>query len=260
MRLTKVLLAATLPIALSMACGGSASDSGSGDGDGDNASTGDGDGDGDGSPSSSGGKDEVCDQFCDTLATCDGVNVEECVDSCTGDETTSVAGQEAINQCFDADLCENISEEAVGLGLICLLGESDDIDISDEAQTYCDDSVDAINGCLGSAPDPADALGSCETLIGLASDELLADLNECAELPCDEVESCVEITALTSLPIEAILELEGGGEPSPTLIAQLLPVLVVFGQLGLDENTGGDLFGDLGDMMPPDAMGGAAGR
>jgi hypothetical protein len=86
---------------------------------------------------------------------------------------------------------------------------------------------------------------------------LLADLNACAERPCDEVESCLTVAALSAIPLEAILALEAGGEPSPALVAEILAVAVVFGQLGLEDSTG-DLFGDMVDPNP--AMGGSSGR
>lgn len=266
MRFTKILVATALPLVLSLACGGSASDSG--DGDGDSVTSGDGDsdsdsdsGDGDGDSDGDGEgdeKDEVCETFCNELEACEGVIVEECVDSCTDNETTSVAGQEVITECFDAALCEEASEEALALGLICLVTEASDLDLSEEAETYCDESVDIINECLGSEPVTDPALGNCDDTVGLASDDLLADLNACAERPCDEVESCLTITALGAFPIEEILELQGGGEPSPALVAEILAVAVVFGQLGLEDATG-DLFGDL--MNPePTEMGGSSGR
>lgn len=246
MRLTKILVATALPLALSLACGGSASDSG------------DGDGDGPADPSSSDGKEDVCETFCEEIEACEGIDVEDCVDSCTENETTSVAGQEVINDCFDADLCEAASDEALGLGLICLITGASDLDLSEEAQTYCDESVDIINACLESEPAADAGIGNCDDTIGIASDELLADLNACAERPCDEVESCVMVTALSSLPLDALLLLEDGGEPSPSLVAELLAVAVVFGQLGLEDSTG-DLFGDMADP-PPSALGGRAGQ
>lgn len=241
MRLTKILVATALPLALSLACGGSASDGGDGDGD----------------PSSSDGKEDVCETFCEEIEACEGVIIEDCVDSCTGNETTSVAGQGVINECFDAELCEAASEDALTLGLICLVTEAGDLDLSEEAETYCDESVDIINECLESEPAADAMLGNCDDAIGLASDELLAQVNACAERPCDEVESCLTVTALGALPIEAILLLEEGGEPSPALIAEILAVAVVFGQLGLDDSTG-DLFGDMTDPEPI-GMGGGAG-
>ncbi len=248
MKRMKVLFGAALPLALSIACGGSASDSSGGDGNKNTSST------------SSEGKDDVCDTFCDELEACDGVVIEECVDSCTGNKTTSVAGQNAINECFDASVCEELSEEALLPGLICLVGEVSDIDLSEEAEEFCDDSVDTINRCLESEPDPEAGFGSCETLIGLASDELLEDVNDCASLPCDEVEGCLEVVALTSLPIDTLLEIENGGELSPAIVADLLSLVAVFGQLGFGEEAT-DLF--AGAPMPddpPPAMGGSAGR
>lgn len=233
----KILFATALPLALSLACGGNASD-GDGNGDGDSSNVGDGDGD-------DAKKEEVCETFCSELEACEGAEVEQCVDSCTGNKTTSVAGQEVINECFDADLCQTEGEAALELALLCLITGASDLDLSEEAETYCGESVDAINECLGSEPAAGGVLGSCEDTIGLASDELLEDLNACAARSCDQVEACVTLAALGALPIEAILVLEEGGAPSPALVAELLSVAVVFGQLGL-EDVAGDLLGDMG--------------
>jgi hypothetical protein len=257
MKLRNMIVAAVLPFSVMVACGGTASDSGDGDGDGD------GDGSASVTGSSSDDKDDVCEEFCEEISECDGVSVTECTDSCTGNTSTSRAGQAVINECFDSNLCDAEISDSDGAGaLLCLIVGASDIDLSSAAETYCEDTVDTINDCLESEPDPEASFGSCEGTIGLASDEVLEGLNACAEKPCDEVEACVELEALKAIPLETLLTI-GEGEPSPQVLADLFAIGVVFGQLGLDDE-GGGLFGDEPDTSeptdPPPAMGGAAGR
>src|SRR5690606_30539838 len=149
-------------------------------------------------------------------------------------EGISRAGQGVINECFDAELCESPTEDAFALGLVCVLTELDGLELSDEAETYCSESVDRINECLGSEPE--ETIGRCEDTIGVVSDELLEDLNECANEDCEDVETCIQFVALRNLPLAEILAIEEGEEPSPELIASLIPLLVAFGQLGLEDD------------------------
>lgn len=250
MKLKSLILAATLPLSFLLACGGTASDSGD-----ENGSSTPGDGDGDASPpSSSDGKEEVCEEFCTALSECGASEVDTCTTSCTEGNATSLSGQEVINSCFDADLCSaDVSELESVDALLCVITGLEDVELSEEAETYCSESVDTINRCLGSTPEDL-GLGSCEDSIGIASDELLEGINECAQEECENVETCLFLEVLKSVPLETLVELDSEETPSPAVLADLLPIFIVFGQLGLSDSS----FEDI--PTAPPGPGGASGR
>lgn len=240
MKLRHILVSACLPLAALVACGGSAENNGDGDGDGDSAPI-----------TSSEGKEETCAEFCEQLAECDGVDTSDCAETCAEGSTTSRGGQEVLTECFTTDVCAADVSELEGLqALACVTEGLEDLPVSQAGETFCEETVDAINDCLGGPPPEAAPFGSCETTIGLASDELLEDLNDCVEDDCAAVEQCVNLELLQALPLGALLAAEEG-ELSPALLSELLALGAVFGQLNLGDET--DLFG-----MTPDGMGGAA--
>lgn len=234
MKLGHLMLAASLPLSTLFACGGKKEDPPP-------------------PPSSSEGKEETCAEFCSALSTCEGIDETDCESNCTEAESTSRGGQEVLTSCFDEDVCD--ASELEGLAaLACVTDGLGDLELSSAAQTYCDESVDAINACLGMEP-AENPFGSCEDTIALASDELLEGLNECAKEDCDSVETCVFLEAFQVLPLDELSELEEGEDPSPALVAEILALGVVFGQLGLGDDSG---FGGILEDPMPGGMGGSA--
>jgi hypothetical protein len=231
MKLGHLMLAATLPLSTLFACGGKEEDPPP-------------------PPSSAEGKEDTCAEFCTALSTCEGFDDTDCESNCADAQSTSRGGQEVLTSCFDADVCD--ASELEGLAaLACVTDGLGDLELSSAAEKYCNDSVDAINACLGMEP-AENPFGSCEDTIALASDELLEGLNDCAEEDCENVETCVFLQAVLALPVDVLSGLEEGDELSPALLSQILAIGVVFGQLGLGE---GDVGGILGDPM---GMGGGA--
>lgn len=202
--------------------------------------------------SSSEGKEEVCEEYCTQLSACDGSSVEDCTETCTEGELTSRGGQEVLTECFDEDVC-NLDELSGLAALGCVIDELDDLELSEEAETYCSESVDKINNCLDAEP-PEQTFGSCEDTIGLASDELLAELNECATKDCEDIETCIFLELIGALPAEVISG--DTDELSPALLADFLAIGVVFGQLGLSDEGFEDPFNP--DPDPGAGAGGAA--
>lgn len=238
MKLKTIAVSIAFPLTLALACGGKS--------DSDKKSS---------SPDSSAkAKGAACEDFCEQAEGCGTGTVKECVDSCTENAVTSKAGQEVLAECFDASLCEEPTEQDGVRALACILSGLDGVELSSTAKKYCEESVDKINACLGSEPEQP--FGSCESTIGVVSDEFLAGLNTCAEKSCSEVEWCIQLELLKNLPLDALLTLEEGEEPSPDLLATLVSLGVALGQLGLSDETGGG----LDDLFPNPGMGGASGR
>jgi len=218
----KLLFASILPFSLLIACGGTS----------------------DALPpeSSSDGKEGACAKYCESLSSCDGVNIKECTESCTKNRGVSRAGQEAINSCTTESLCSDSESEVETAGassFLCLLGAASKIDPSEAAQTYCDTSVSSINTCLDNGPSENDIL-PCKTVIGIASDELLDSLNQCATQDCSKVEVCVGIELLKEIPPGL---LTGNASPSPEDLGSIIAIGVVASQLSIDTD------GRLGDLL-----------
>jgi hypothetical protein len=164
---------------------------------------------------------------------------------------------------LDADFCSEEVSELDGLtALGCLTSGLEDIPLSEEAETYCGESIDKLNACLGE-PAEASPLGSCEDTIALASDEYLAQMNQCANLSCEQLELCLSLVLLNNFPAGALSSLEEGEALPAAAIADLLATAVVFGGLGGMEELSGGLEGSLDDLLgggDSSGMAGAPGR
>lgn len=218
MTFRSLLLCAVLPFALLAACGD------------DDGKDGDDDAEPKGPATGSTGKEEACAELCEASQACAELDVEECTSDCAEGDNTSRVGQEALTACFDESACA--LDEVAGLEVIaCVLEELDETELSEEAKTFCDSSVDAINAC--SEVEPTEFLpGGCESSIALASDELLEGLNGCAEESCEDQQACLELELFKAVPLDVLTGLESG-ELSPAAAGELLPLLLVFGQLSL---------------------------
>jgi hypothetical protein len=238
MKLKNIAVAIALPLTLALACGGKSSEKKSSSPD-----------------SSAKGKGQACQDFCEQAEGCGTTTVQACVESCTENSVTSRAGQEVLAECFDDALCDEATEAEGVQALACILSGLDGVELSATAKKYCGESVDKINACLENEPEQP--FGTCESTIGIVSDEFLAGLNACAEKSCAEVEWCIQLELLKNLPLDELLSLEEGEEPSPGILATLVSLGVALGQLGLSDETGGD----FGDLFPePDNMGGGSNR
>jgi len=266
MKFRTLLTAVCLPVCFAIACGGKSEEApGAGDGDatGDGDSAGDGDapGDGDSTPPATGDGDgdsqpadparvEACETFCEEAVACGEQGVTECTDSCTGNTTTSITGQEALAECVDADLCEANSELALIGALACVVGEVADADLTEAQSTYCNETVALLNECTEGMPSE-DPLGTCETTIGIVSDDALAPFIRCGEVSCDARQACQDAATLQLLlPLLLSGALEGE-EPGPAVLGNLLTLAAIAGPLNQTEDTAVDL--------PIGGMGGAAG-
>lgn len=216
--------------------------------------------------SSSQGKEASCEEFCEDVKDCDGVDASDCVTSCTENKTTSRAGQEAFSSCFNASLCESQgqgeSEEQADLllALACLPSQLSDLELSKSQKDYCEKTAPAFNACAKAEP-TALPFGDCEEVIGAVSDETLKAFNECTEKECGSLELCVTGALLQSVDLGAISNLDGENV-SPEALTSLLTIAILASQLGSTEATGGFDFGELiggeTDTTPdPDMMGNA---
>ncbi len=187
-------------------------------------------GDPPGPETSKAGKTSSCRDFCEASQACVDLDVADCTKDCAEGDSISRAGQEALAACFDEDACA--LDEVAGLGAVaCVLEKLEDVELSDAARTYCESSVAAINAC--SDAEPVEIFpGGCTATIALTADELLQGLNECAELSCEDQQSCIELEILKALPLSALIGLQSG-ELSPAALGDLLALGVVFSQLSL---------------------------
>lgn len=197
---------------------------------------------------SSEGKEESCEELCEEVKDCEGVDTGSCAESCASNKSTSRAGQEAFASCFNSSICAGEDETGLVLALACVPSQLAGIELSDSQTSYCRETVPKYNECVGSAPE-ANPLGDCESLIGAVSDESLAAFNACAAEDCGAIEACVGGALLTSLDLGALL-LAGEGELDPTTLTSLITLGIVAGQLGTAEG-GSDFTGgfDLGDLF-----------
>ncbi len=232
-----IVLSAALPAFFMVACGGKSDDPPP-------------------PPSSSEGKQETCEEFCEEIKSCEGVDASECATSCADNKTTSLAGQEAFSSCFNASLCESEDQTELLFALACLPSQLSGLDLSQSQKDYCEKTVPAYNACA--MAEPADLpFGDCEDVIGAVSDETLEAFNECSERECGSLELCVAGVLLQSIDLNTINDLDGGNV-SPEALTSLLTIGLLASQLGSNDTSAGLDFGDLfGGGIDPDPMGSA---
>lgn len=228
-----VVSMAVLPLGLALACGGN-SDEGD---DGPVALV----------PGSVEGKDASCSELCSDVASCTDLEVDECVEDCVGNDSVSATGQQVLATCFAEIGCDaTLDEASLFSALFCLPDELEEFELSQTQATYCSDTVPVLQACQGDAATTS-PLGSCEDTIGLASDDLVEDFNECAEEDgCEAVNNCL---AFAALPLVGDLLLGGGDLESldPGTISSLLALVAVLGPVGIEDDGGfgvDDFFGD----------------
>jgi len=223
------------------ACGGKTDDKGdepttsnAGDGDGDVVGDGDGDavgdGDGDGSPTSSDNKAEGCATVCASAEAC-GATEEDCVESCTENESVSNAGQDALAECFDDVSCTATETELLD-AFLCVGEELEDTPLSTEQRQFCEVTSKSVQECTGEEPDPT--LGDCAAQIGLVSDELLGDINGCDQADCDALQACVSLQLFQGIDLAGVTAITSSGEISAGGLSDLLVLFVVANQVGAD--------------------------
>ncbi len=206
--------------------------------------------------SSSAEKKATCEKFCDEIKDCEGVDASECVTSCADNTTTSLAGQEAFSNCFNASLCESEDQTELLFALACLPSQLSGLDLSQSQKDYCEKTVPAYNACAMAEPTDL-PFGDCEDVIGAVSDETLEAFNECTERECGSLELCVTGVLLQSIDLNTVNDLDGGNV-SPEALTSLLTIGLLASQLGSNDTSGGLDFGDLfGGGIDPDPPGSA---
>lgn len=184
-------------------------------------------------PSSNDHKDKSCEELCQLAEACD-AETADCQVSCAENESVSNAGQEAVSTCF-ADLpCEPAEADLLD-ALLCVTDELEDSELSEQQETFCSETSKHVQACTGNEPD--NSLGDCGSQIGLVSDELLSDINQCDNQDCDKLQNCVSLQLLQGLDLSALASVGGGEDISAGAFSDLLAALVLGSQLGIDEGT-----------------------
>lgn len=243
-----VVTMAVLPLGLALACGGNSEGSG-----------------GDETapvelvPGSTEGKAASCAELCSELAACSELDVESCVEDCSGNDSVSATGQQVLTACFAEIGCEEeLDELSLFRALLCLPDELEEFELSETQATYCEDTVPVLKACQGEGAEPS-PLGSCEDTIGLASDDLVEEFNECAEeVGCDAINTCLAFAALPTLG-DLLLGGADFEELDPVTVSSLLALLAVLGPVGIEDDAGtgiDDFFGG-GSSGPVSGGGGA---
>lgn len=201
--------------------------------------------------SSSAGKEDSCEELCEEVQDCEGVDVSSCAESCSENTTTSRAGQEAFASCFNASICtaDENSDAGLLLALACVPSQLSGIELSETQASYCSETVPKYNACVGSEPE-ANPLGDCDSLIGAVSDETLAAFNACAAEECGAIELCVAGALLSSIDLGAVLA-SGEGDLDPATLTSLISLGIIASQLGTAEGEEGIGF-DLGAIFGGD--------
>ncbi len=200
------------------------------------------------SPSGVGNKEGSCSEACSVAESC-GLTVDDCIEDCTDNVSVSNFAQEAISECVSDLGCEPSELEFVQ-ALLCLTEEVEDAQLSDEQEAFCEETAPALQQCTGYQPD--ETLGDCQSQAVVLSDELLEDINACAEREgCEALQTCLALQIFQGVDISVLGELGNTGELNAGALADLVALLAIGSQLGdLGQDTGVDDFLGLGGGSP----------
>ncbi len=142
--------------------------------------------------SSAEGKEPSCREFCAQQASCSElIDASSCESSCNDTTAVSRGGQEVLTKCVAETGCDQSNL----LSLVdCIDDGLDDLPRSPTATSFCEETSPALAElCEQETSDPA----ACLEGIPLLSDELLTDMQECAErTTCQSAQQCVVLALL----------------------------------------------------------------
>jgi hypothetical protein len=196
-------------------------------------------------PGSSSDKEESCAAACALADSC-GVAPDDCEKSCAENTSVSKAGQDSISNCLTDTSCEP-SEADLLDAVLCVTEELEDAELSVEQARFCSVTSERAQKCTGNEPD--NSLGDCESQIALVSDDLLSDINGCGSESCEDFQSCVALQLLQSIDFGALSDASESGEIGAGSLSDLLALLVIGSQLGVDITEYGASLG-IEDELP----------
>lgn len=161
------------------------------------------------------GKEATCERYCEQQVECGVSNsADTCREQCTDNELVSRSGQEVLTECFALQDCD--SQNVLALA-DCIEDGIEDLPVSATAQQFCNVAMPNVNECSGDDAQASFDSGDCEETAAFLSDEILTDINECAEKSCASMQTCligVFIAAAGSAGLDDLGSLDdilGGG-------------------------------------------------